>query len=163
MTQEEKNLLLQDLCARLPYKVIVETRYNLYEGYGKEAHIVGEKIRDGLLIGMGDRENLIISFEDYNWESFSPESIKPYLRPLSTMTEEEKKEVSILLNYEFYIDDDCALVAEDDRHRIRLDLMQVYIDWLNAHYFDFYGLISMGLAIEAPKGMYKNKDIIYEM
>ena len=72
------------------------------------------------------------------------------------MTDDEAKELSKVLNYEFYIDDDFALAAEDDRHRIRLELCEGYIDWLNAHHFDFRGLIEKGLALEAPEGMYKN-------
>lgn len=121
MTQEDKHLLLQDLCARLPYGV--KALINGWEG--------------------------IIKIHDISDFNEGIKTIKPYLRPMSSMTEEEKKEVSILLNYEFYVDEDCALVAEDDRHRIRLDLMQVYIDWLNANHFDYRGLIEKGLALEA--------------
>ncbi len=75
---------------------------------------------------------------------------------MDSMTEGEIKELSIILNYEFYVDDDFALVAEDDRHRIRLELCEGYIDWLNTHHFDFRGLIEKGLALEAPNDMYKN-------
>ena len=73
---------------------------------------------------------------------------------MSSMTDDEKKELSKILNYEFYIDDDFALVAEDDRHRIRLDLLEVCIDWLNEHMFDYRDLIEKGLALEAPHDMY---------
>lgn len=82
---------------------------------------------------------------------------KPYLRPMSSMTEDEIKELSKILNYEFYIDDDFALAAEDDRHRIRLDLCEGYIDWLNSHHFDYRELIEKGLALEAPEDMYKTE------
>ena len=128
----DNELLLKDLCARLPYGVLVccMNEYN-YISY----------LTTGILRQLQSENR--------------PYVILPYLRPMSSMTEEEKKEVSILLNYEFYIDDDCALVTEDDRHRIRLDLIQVYIDWLNSHHFDFRGLIEKKLALTAKEGMYK--------
>ena len=141
MTDKEKQILIADLCARLPYGVKVsilgsdhmELKSVINSTIGWFAFINGSPI------------------------DFSIDEVKPYLRPMSSMTEEEKKEVSILLNYEFYIDDDCAVVAEDDRHRIRLDLMQVYIDWLNSNHFDYRGLIPIGLALEAPEEMYNIK------
>ena len=49
---------------------------------------------------------------------------------MDTITEEEAKELSELLNYEFYVDQDGALCAEDDRHRISVELMYPYINWL---------------------------------
>lgn len=83
-------------------------------------------------------------------------NIKPYLRPLSSMTEEERKEISVLLNYEFYIDDDYALVAEDDRHRVRHDLIQTYTDYFNKKMFahrtlDGKDMFELGLAIEVTE------------
>jgi len=131
MTQEDKELLFKDLSSRLPYGVKIElTWWVMGEGTCINTTLEPDQIEQLLNDKDGDTE------------------IKPYLRPMSTMTEKEKKEISVLLNYEFYIDDDYALVAEDDRHRIRLDLIQVYIDWLNANMFDYRGLIPKGLAIE---------------
>jgi len=143
MTQEEKDLLLKDLCGRLPYGVMYETKY-------------GPRIINDLFIYSNGPVYTDHNVGDYN-EVYGIElgHIKPYLRPMSSMTEEEEKELSIILNYEFYVDDDFALVAEDDRHRIRLELCDGYIDWLNAHHFDFRNLIEKGLALEAPEDMYK--------
>lgn len=131
MTKEERQLLLVDLAARLPYKVKV----CLYE---KETCI---------LMGIDGYEVYL----DVDSDSFRIESIKPYLRPMSSMTEEEKIQLSQYacigedLNGEF-IDEvqrkDCA----------------AYIDWLNAHYFDYRNLIGKGLALEAPEGMYNIKE-----
>ena len=80
-------------------------------------------------------------------DEYGDTEIKPYLRQMSSMTEEEKLQLSKYacigedLNGEF-IDEvqrkDCA----------------AYIDWLNKHHFDYRGLIKKGLAIEAPEGMY---------
>ena len=138
MTQE-KQLLLADICSRLSYKVLVLADI--------------DKTFDGGIISRLcsiDIRNDIITIDNV-LTPFYIEEIRPYLRPMSNMTEEEKKEISILLNYEFYIDDDYALTAEDDRHRITLDLMQVYIDWLNKHHFDYHNLIERGLAIEVTE------------
>ena len=75
-------------------------------------------------------------------------SVKPYLRSMSTMTDEEKKEYrrkqdSILLNDE----PGSRMFTYCDNYKS--------IDWLNEHYFDYRGLIGKGLALEAPKGMYE--------
>lgn len=143
MAQEEKVLLLKDLSARLPYGVKVT--YNISGSNYKEiSTICGWELRYDDLISFKLKNGLVVGC-----------NIKPYLRPLSSITEEERKELSIILNYEFYVDDDFALVAEDDRHRIRIELCDGYIDWLNAHHFDYRGLIPMGLALEAQEGMYK--------
>lgn len=138
MIQEyKKQLLLKDLCAKQSWEVKVQYNNKVYaiDYVSAEYAEVKLDILDNYTVGISD--------------------IKMYLRSMSSMTEEEKKEISVLLNYEFYIDDDYALVAEDDRHRIRLDLIQIYIDWLDANKFDYRGLIPMGLALEAPKDMYK--------
>ena len=67
---------------------------------------------------------------------------KPYLRPMSSMTEEEKKELNNVLEFQYYSDDSCMCESTD---------------WLNAHHFDYRGLIERGLALEAPEGMYKTE------
>lgn len=118
MTQEEKQLLLKDLCARLPYKVILHITYYDIQNDDKL------KNRD-IELGTG---NIGYCFGNSHWLD-----IKPYLRPMSSMTEEEYQEFGYdVLRYtprEF--------------------------DWLNAHHFDYRGLIEMGLALEAPVDMYK--------
>lgn len=104
MIQEDKELLLKDLCGRLPYGVKVEVNFT-----------EGKKVKD--LSGYADIINQDICV-GCSWMPIS-DNIKIYLRPMSSMTEKEKNELSKLLNYEFYVDDDCALCAEDDRHRIK--------------------------------------------
>ena len=110
MTQIEKQLLLKDLCARLPYNVVIrctdnDTDYKCF-------------LTAGIL------NELLHNTEYYDY--------KPYLRPMSSMTEEEKEE---------YIN--TFLTMWDA------------VDWLNAHHFDYRGLIPIGLALEAPEDMYK--------
>lgn len=79
MTQEEKQLLLQDLCARLPYNAKADITYSKEHGSSDRLRICSE----GCLILNTDVLGLYIEDEIY---------LKPYLRPLSSMTEEEKKE-----------------------------------------------------------------------
>ena len=105
MTQEEKEVLLKDLCARLPYGV-------------KLKRFDGE----------------IVELTPLLFATFAIENFKPYLRPMSSMTEEEKRE---------YFD-----VTQVSNHCAA-------IDWLNAHHFDYRGLIEKGLALEVHEGMYK--------
>lgn len=113
MTKEENQLLLKDLCTRLPYYPIVSVAYN-YSDKG----IVWEY--DVLRI------KLLLEIE----ENDSWEYVKPYLRPLSSMTDEERKE--------FW---DITSVSNH----------YAAIDWLNAHHFDYRGLIKKGLAIEVTE------------
>ena len=121
MTQEDKELLLKDLSARLPYKVKVCL-------YKKEMCI---------LMGIDGYEVYL----DVDSDSFRIESIKPYLRSITSMTKKEREEFD-------YIRDIVAAkfinaVSKDGFTLAYYDL----IDWLNAHHFDYRGLIPMGLAI----------------
>lgn len=128
MTQEDKNILLKDLCARLPYGVI--------------ADCVGERIKIKYVdpnIGMAYISNYNAATK---WESI--EVIKPYLRPMSSMTEEEDKE------WQYYKN---AIVESCDE-KLEYKIGALY-NWFNSHHFDYRGLIPMGLALESKEGMYK--------
>ena len=74
-------------------------------------------------------------------------SFKPYLRPMSSMTEEEKKEFQAC---------HCVYELHPDFQPMMCNLANELnmFDWLLSHHFDFRGLIEKGLAIEAPEGMY---------
>ena len=127
MNKEDKELLLKDLCARLPYETWVQ-----YEG------------KEWLVTGYGHgRVSLLPSV--FSSVSACPlvEEIRPYLRPMSSMTEEEKRYL-ISLKYQ-----PSAL-----KWKNLIISSQEVIDWLNAHHFDYRGLIEKGLALEAPKDMY---------
>ena len=79
-----------------------------------------------------------------SWNSTEDSEFLPYLRPMSSMNSEEEQEYSFLLN-------DCGWGVSEN-------LISYCIDWLNAHHFDYRGLIPKGLALEAPEGMYNNKE-----
>ena len=116
MTQEEKQLLLKDLCGRLPYQPICEFT-DTEDDFCTATAALGYSLRDFIA------EKVLI---------------KPYLRPMSSMTEEEKNEYF--------------------GRTMTIDIVktsQQVIDWLISHHFDYRGLIPMGLALEAKEGMYK--------
>ena len=138
MTQEEKQLLLKDLCARIPYHTLVQLNPGAYN-----------KPETCLLTGVhGEKVHLNVDSDP-----FKINSIKPYLRPLSNMTKEEEKELKSTLpfgisfswdvNNEFIIYTDSEYDG-DHYFSCFVDIQ----DWLNAHHFDFRGLIEKGLAID---------------
>ena len=118
MAKEDKELLLKDLCARLPYGVIC-----LF--YNEETTLTKE-------MGIGGLHDFM--FENKN--------AKPYLRPMSSMTEEERREllsfgaITRLENGEV-IDVSC----------VGFDNHAIVQDYLNSHHFDYRNLIEKGLAI----------------
>jgi len=130
MTEQEKQLLLKDLCARLPYKVkgMVETT----DGNGKE--IKDEGVLNSVFINEYGKAYICIEGMEYELDDF-----KPYLRPMSDMTEDEKGQYNIIK---------CSICPDD------ADDYAGFVDWLNEHHLDYRELIPMGLALEAPEGMY---------
>ena len=118
MTQEDKELLLKDLCARLPYGVKVQDELGRV---------------DKLVIGNADLISLYYNdFSIYGENALS----LPYLRPMSSMTEEEVEEYNNIDNRAYSCPKDYAHIPAKDR-----------IDWFNANHFDYRGLIEKGLAI----------------
>ena len=130
MTQEDKQLLLKDLCARLPYHPIVYVDENLSR----------------LKLGVATRV----------WEYIAVDRpCKPYLRPMSSMTKEERKEIGNLIKENRPSPYGIINNKGIDNLLFSVSVTSgVLIDWLNAHHFDFRNLIERGLALEAPKDMY---------
>ena len=136
MTQEEKNLLLKDLLPRLQYGVKIQTWY-------------GEIITS-------DLNTFPIGYDEIDIEQLA--EMKPYLRSLSSMTEEEEKELSKKYVWNIwsgqiqirYHSQGCW----DDETECPTEEYIELFDWLNAHHFDYRGLIKNRLALEAPKRMY---------
>lgn len=132
MTQEDKNLLLRDLCARLPYGVKIELTW-LVMGEGTYINASLEP----------DHIEQLLNDEDGDTE------IKPYLRPMSSMTEEEKHELLkfgvVSLDKDNNANDVCC-VGFWNHAKVQ--------DYLNSIHVDYRRLIEKDLAIEAPEGMY---------
>lgn len=122
MTQEDKELLIKDLCGRLPYGVIVQVNDGLRGTYDRR-----------LVQVFCDRLSCSVNVCNPLKECICIDSVKPYLRPLSSMTEEE----------------------EDEYELVCRKSITTQIDWLNNNMFDYRGLIPKGLANETPEGMYE--------
>lgn len=149
MTQKDKELLLKDLSARLPYNVIVEY------GVKHEGRDLGEK--KGKLTG----RMLDSYFYNITVGLSQVYSIKPYLRPMSSMTEEERIKIQLLCDG-VEIDDEGNCFHYTTIYSFVESFKNVdfdAIDWLLAHHFDFRGLIPLGLAIEVTEenNPYKDK------
>lgn len=134
MTSEEIRLVLIDLCARLPYGIKVSVRDWDYPAVVQAVY-----------------SNLDILVKDmYCYSLLGECSI--YLRPMSSMTEEEKTQ--------YRKTQDKISIQWDDYGQcigyVYANTIKTY-DWLNANHFDYRGLIPMGLALEAPEGMYKTE------
>ena len=126
MTQEDKELLLKDFCARLPYGVKIEfTWWVMDEGTCDITTLEPDHIEQ------------IIGDEVGNAE------IKPYLFPMSSMTDEQKEEYYILCDFVPTYHHEVGDIIEDAYDNWES------IDYLNAHHFDYRGLIEKGLAIDA--------------
>ena len=123
MTQEEKQVLLKDLCARIPH------------------HPKGVKLntpfdpKDITIVGYTGR------FVETVDDEIEAERVRLYLRPMSSMTSDERFEYDELQHF----------------YTHGLDFNVDEVDWLIAHHFDYRGLIDKGLAFEAPEGMYKTE------
>ena len=131
MNEEDKKLLLKDLCARIPNHVKVELHGEICTclGYFDDFVMLTSNTP------MGQQTNVA--------------NVKPYLRPLSSMTEEEKIELCTRA----YAPDEMKTIEE------KLQVIKINAkyaaDFYNEHHFDYRGLIEKGLALEAPDGMYK--------
>jgi len=150
MKQKDKELLVIDLLGRLPYEVIVETYWDFENKNTKTFP------KCKLTYKM-----LEYYLEEQNWNNNT--HFLPFLRPMSSMTEEEKEELKEICS--IYIPTDSKNIGfedygilvfthhlTDNSYSFKLNLN--VIDWLNAHHFDYRGLIEKGLAFEAPEGIY---------
>lgn len=117
MKQEDKELLWKDLCGRFPYKVYAQIP-DEYGGYTSAIESI-------------DIDGFVADFEGAQTEI---ENIKLYLLPLSSITEEQKREFI----------DTCALL-----YHSTFGWTDKTLDWLNKNHFDYRGLIDKGLAIDA--------------
>lgn len=120
MTEEQKKLLFTDLSSRLIHGVIIKCNDNL------------QSRSTEWLVNMSATEDLTV-----NNDFWLIDEVKPYLRPMSDMTDEEEKEYNILCSYP-NTPANAALL----------------INWLNEHKFDYRGLIEMELALKAKSKMY---------
>lgn len=142
MTQKDKQLLLIDLCRRLPYGL-------MFQSYHNECGIEGKGTFDFKV------ENDVTLSILRHW--CNTDNNKPYLRTMSSMTKEEKKEYESFFSIGEY---SCGGTLYGEEYEYIADSPEdisqsvSLFDWLDAHHFDYRGLIEKGLALKAPKGMY---------
>ena len=162
MTQEDKELLLKDLCGRLPYGVkaeVTNTQGYHHDNIAKK----GEKTIDTLK-GFDSSYDCFTVYHnnplDWGWtcSEIDIEDIKPYLFPLSSITEEQAIELFNIFG--------ISLVDSVEENYIKVNEitgitfffqngfdvethLDKLIDWLNKNHFDYRGLIEKGLAIDA--------------
>lgn len=153
---KNEELLIKDLTCRLSYGVkclveIDETEYDEFSG--KVIGFKGKSIGELYLLDMNDnhvelyfneKNNISDELSDMSMEGLiTINYIKPYLRPMSSMTKDERFQFFLVSKYASLNDDNTLNHCTPDG-----------FDWLNAHYFDYRGLIPMGLAIEATREIY---------
>lgn len=132
MCEKDKDLLLKDLCGKLPYGVVVH-----FEGWNPEK-LTQIDLRELVFNDMGGIP-------------------KPYLRPMSSMTEEEQK----VLKEEQLKDErlfaECLTKCKNGDDSMRGKIIPHFAaDWCDKKHFDYRGLIPRGMALEAKEGMYNN-------
>lgn len=151
MTQADKKLLLKDLCARLPYGVKVKVLNEdvlRYDYSSEEGGFINgiENINDGLFVIKCREDGYVLSYDEF----------KPYLLPLSSMTEEQLYEIKEITEFK-YNHNTLELVKWTETHTTlefwleevpQYSVIEVF-DWLNKNHFDYRGLIEKGLAIDA--------------
>ncbi len=148
MTQEDKSLLLKDLCTRLPYGVKCKVKYiiNNETTYGSD---VERECID--IIKRINFDTYSVYTEWLGYES-GIEDIKPYLRPLSSMTEEEKEKLKSLYDAENVTNESICFLEGGTLEEYEAEISFIFccgiVDWLNEHHFDFRNLIERGLAID---------------
>lgn len=143
MTQEQKDLLLKDLCARLPYGVKVHRlgnhKHSLYK-----LEVIDAVNYEICMTSQGP----YIDNSPFMTKYAEIEEVKPYLFPLSSMTEEQKNDLVKNLDSNIYIKNGemgfWSLYAAN-----RMGQWNRVFDWCRKNHFDIYGLIPMDLAIDA--------------
>ena len=183
ITQEDKELLLKDLCTRLPHgvkgRVYAETTNGDYDINGDmiffdspfdvildEINTSTEEIH---VVAIGNEDTVdFIEDQQVCGIPYTIDEFKPYLRPMSSMTEEEKIELQKAFNIkssiigEYGISSNDSWYVKDRKEPLGFDTIRYtsfsgVTDYLNSIHVDYRGLIPKGLALEAPKDMYNIK------
>jgi len=132
MTAEEKQLLTKVLLAMTPYGLIVKTEEEIEKPY--VARLLGVDVyEESGTLGLYKGNDLIVRLDS------DISDIKPYLRPIESMTEDEKLHI---------VDIDFKVDGHKQCH-------MAYFDFLDSIHIDYRGLIPMGLALPAEDWMYE--------
>ena len=135
MTQEDKEILFKDLCARLPYAVKIN-----------------ETIQgDFTVIGLTTERVFTTCETEGCHNDFPIECVKPYLFPLSSMTDKDLVEFLLINGMNLNTDELKTFRRKETAIVSTLPSYSRHIDWLNKNHFDYRGLIEKGLAIDATE------------
>ena len=151
LSKEEKELLRKDLCARLPYGVKAKVLHEdilRYDYTSKEGGFIKgiENINEGLFIIKCRTEGYVLSYDEF----------KPYLLPLSSITDEMMEELNTIGFFKYrdtianvaYLESKNG-VSEEIYTHIDIESISVLIEFFHSHHIDYRGLIEKGLAIDA--------------
>ena len=135
MTEEDRKLLLKDLSARLQYGIICE------DGYGNTLE----------LNGIDNPNTATFKCFDKTFWTTDLDKCKPYLFPLSSMTEEQESYLHFNTKFTLDVCNDLVVKIDEDDNYFYTDIFDYVslIDWLHKNHFDYRGLIEKGLAIDA--------------
>ena len=149
MKQEDKILLVKDLCSRLPYGVRVCHVTSEFSGVLHNISVL--HMYEGN--SDSDKPDSIVDYvadidffgDGYPYEV---EEFKPYLFPLSSISSEQLKEVSEILGKDVEIFDNYLNIVEHTRTTFSYLELDALFDWFNKNHFDYRNLIEKGLAID---------------
>lgn len=153
MTQEEKDLLLKDICSRIPYEVVGKCEIDASYDTSFDTVFQTHKF-DAVVYGL--KEDLLFVtplIEDMDEQEFANEEVadgidildvKPYLFPLSSMTKEQKEELKYLCDWGNDRWSGLVVIQEGE-----FCMNTEIIDWLNKNHFDYNRLIEKSLALDA--------------
>ena len=156
MTQKDKELLFKDLCARLPY--VLYCNITDYTAEREEDENFDAPLLSIERTESGGYATFRFAASEYKIWNNRTQLVKPYLRPLSSMTKEERYEIQEILGKDIEILDGFINIIESSRKRFSFLELHALFNWLNVHHFDFRNLIGEGFALEAPEGMYNLKE-----
>ena len=149
MKQEDKILLVKDLCSRLPYGVrvchvsseISGVLHNISVLHMYEGNSDSDK-PDNIVDYVAD----IDFFGDgYPYEI---EDFKPYLFPIASISSEQLKEISEILGKDVEIFDNYLNIVEHTRNTLSYLELDALFEWFNKNHFDYRNLIERNLAID---------------
>lgn len=155
MKQEEKELLMKDLCYRLPYGVVVQVDYLVHDEM-----FLPDVEYDRIINIDIDTETLITN----GWSKYHIDEVRPYLFPMSSMTNKQKRDLLLTVVGKeglklFSVTKDGIVSNNKEEQSIESfcfnninfsnETTEAYIDWFNKNHFDYRGLIEKELAIDA--------------
>ena len=162
MKKSDEKLLFQYLCLSLPYGLVISYGNGIEEHGRFTLKSITSKeyksyIEDGKQLAIDD--GVYVEWTLNSTYHIDPEFVKPNLRPLSSMTDEELKDLLKIPFAEYFFTSDGKLsfiVREEwDAIEVSVEDMANVINWFIAHHFDYRGFIEKDLALVAPKDMYK--------